>query len=155
MPAINRLSERQKFVLAALAAGPEDEPYTPVQAQKLLFLVDENLAEDLHGRKLFRFKPYDYGPFDKRVYRELETLEEYRLLNTLVDGRLGQRCYSLTIKGHLAGCALLDEMAPNVKDYLQRLAAWVQEQSFAQLLGAIYEAYPEMAAKSVFRHQRA
>ena len=62
--------ERSELVLAALAAGGKNASYSPVQVQKLLFLVDRE-GEKLVGGKHFNFVPYDYGPFDREVYDEL------------------------------------------------------------------------------------
>ena len=51
--------EKDEMILAAMA--PEKgSSFTPVQIQKLMFLIDEELAEDLGG-KLFKFKPYTAG----------------------------------------------------------------------------------------------
>ena len=66
------LTPRQRIMLGALATARGGK-FAPVQIQKLFFLIDENLADRIGG-PYFAFEPYDYGPFDKSVYRELEAL---------------------------------------------------------------------------------
>src|SRR5207248_1751684 len=73
--------ERHNLVLAALAAGGENASYWPVQVQKLLFLIDRE-ASALVGGPHFDFKPYDYGPFDRAVYVELDALSAQGFVST-------------------------------------------------------------------------
>ena len=65
--------ERKSLMVAALAAGGENASFTPVQVQKLFFLIDREASHFVDGPH-FSFKPYDYGPFDREVYAELERL---------------------------------------------------------------------------------
>jgi hypothetical protein len=58
-----------------------------VQVQKLFFLLDENIAADLGGRQ-FSFEPYDYGPFDRAVYSELELLARQFAQRWLISSRI-------------------------------------------------------------------
>ena len=64
---------RSEIVLAAVAAGGSGARFFPVQLQKLLFLIDREIPELVHGPH-FRFIPYYYGPFDKGLYVELGRL---------------------------------------------------------------------------------
>ncbi len=67
------LLARQDVILSALAVGGENATYSPVQVQKLFFLIDRKAAHLLAGPH-FAFRPYDYGPFDPAVYDELTIL---------------------------------------------------------------------------------
>jgi uncharacterized protein len=67
--------DRRDTVLAALAAAGANAWFSPVQVQKLLFLIDREVPAFVDGPH-FAFAPYDYGPFDARVYGELDRLEE-------------------------------------------------------------------------------
>ena len=138
----DELTARQEVVLAALSAGLG--AYTPIQVQKLFFLLDERVFEE----KLFSFYPYDYGPFDGAVYEELDALNDAGLLQIGSD-HFSVRSYTLTVDGHLAGRQLLDDLQEDV-EYMKTLARWVQRQSFSQLVTSIYRAFPEMAVRSVF-----
>jgi hypothetical protein len=65
---------RRDVVLAMLTCA-EGRPYTPVQIQKAIFLVCENLPKLVDRGPSFKFEPYDYGPFDSDVYAEAEILQ--------------------------------------------------------------------------------
>lgn len=142
---------RQDFMIAVLAAA-EGASHTPVQVQKLFFLLDENVGERVGGRH-FAFRPWDYGPFDRAVYDELEQLESAGLVQILRSPGGRWRTYDLTKMGQEKGEARLRELKPDVAEYIRRLSRWVRSLSFSQLVSSIYRAYPEMAARSVFQHQ--
>ena len=143
----NEVTPRQKAVLAALAAGA-DGSIAPVQVQKLFFLLDENASVPLGG-PLYDFRPYNYGPFDAEVYRDLAQLKSSGLI--LITGDRGQRRYSLTTIGRQTGNAALEEFSPGLKNYMTALANWVRSLSFADLVGSIYRAYPRMRERSIFQ----
>ena len=137
-------------MLAALAANPGTS-FEPVQIQKLLFLLDENLAAT-QGKKHFAFEPYDYGPFDKIVYEELETLETHGLVQIIaISGNFSRRKYSLTLEGQEKGEKALEKFEPKAQEYIKNLSNWVRKLSFAQLVGSIYKAYPDMRVNSIFQ----
>lgn len=142
--------DRQQTILAALA-GIEDGSFTPVQVQKIFFLIDRNLPASIGGQK-FNFQPYDYGPFDPDVYRELETLERQGLvrIDQLIGG--GKRVYSLTPNGYKVGVEILGGLQPQVSQYIRELTSWIVSQSFSTLVGTIYRLYPDMKVNSVFKY---
>jgi len=143
------LTQRQKVVLGALAARPGSK-FAPVQAQKLFFLIDENIANQIGGRQ-FSFEAYDYGPFDKEVYHELEALKQAELVEIQNPHLRGERRYTLTPEGQAVGQAFAETLAPNMRDYIGRISEWVRSLTFAELVGSIYKAYPEMKANSIFK----
>lgn len=145
------LTDRQKFILAALASE-QDISLAPVQVQKLFFLFDENLISVLGKPKYFDFQPYDYGPYDKEVYAELEALEEKELVRiNYASDSPGSRSYCLSIGGQREGESNLDLMDSSVSDYIASLCKWVKGLTFAELVGYIYKHYPEMRENSIFR----
>ena len=85
--------DRATFVLAGMAPAG-NAPFSPVQVQKLFFLLDRNIANYTAGPH-FGFEPYDYGPFDKQVYCDLEAMaadgliEPALFMNLLMEGSLG------------------------------------------------------------------
>ena len=138
--------ERKDFVLAVMAAAGGAE-HTPVQVQKLFFLLDKTIAKSVGG-PFFHFVAYDYGPFDDAVYHVIQELEDEGSAETC-DGSL--RRYKLTDQGLSNGKVLLGDLDKKTKDYIKSLSAWVRSLSFAELVSAVYQAYPEMKANSVFR----
>jgi hypothetical protein len=139
---------RSEILLAGLAAGGENATYTPVQVQKLFFLLDREASAALGG-PFFNFVPYDYGPFDQAVYAGLDELARRNL--ALVQQPDRYRVYGLAQAGHQEGQRLLSSLQPNVREYVANVAGWVRQLSFQQLVAAIYNRYPEMRANSVFR----
>jgi hypothetical protein len=65
---------RRDLVLAILAASA-GRPYTPVQIQKAVFVVCDQLPDLIDDGPGFHFQPYDYGPFDADVYSEIAFLQ--------------------------------------------------------------------------------
>ena len=141
--------KRSDIVLAALAAAEQDRTYTPVQVQKLFFLIDEEYSRSLGGRQ-FRFRPYSYGPFDPEVYRELECLQDSGKVVIRTDSN-GQKLYGLTVTGSEEGTLLLDELAETVTTFFRSASDFVYELGFSELVSSIYHAYPHMKKNSVFR----
>jgi uncharacterized protein len=141
--------QKQELVLAALAAS-NGAAHTPVQVQKLFFLLDRKIPS-LVGGPHFNFNPDDYGPFDSDVYSVLESLERVGDVEIERVADLRKKMYRATPIGQEKGEALLSRLAPDVRDYIEKLSGWVRKLSFAQLVTAIYAEYPDMKANSIFR----
>ena len=140
--------DREQLVLAAMSRSGTDL-LSPVQVQKMFFLIDRNIANQIGGKK-FDFQPYHYGPFDPDVYRSIESLEGRDLAR--INRRAGSsaRHYSLTKDGIDRGEELYAELPKEAQDYIDRAVDFVQEHGFSQLVSAIYRAYPEMEVNSIF-----
>ena len=134
-------------ILAALASGRFDQ-FSPVQVQKMFFLLDKKVGKEIGGPH-FNFVPYDYGPFDVEVYKEIEKLAANGLIEVSHVGSL--RRYSLTEAGHQKGKALLENFSAFVQQFMRDVSNFVCSHSFADLVAAIYKAYPDMKINSVFR----
>jgi hypothetical protein len=140
--------DRNDLVLAALASIPDAE-YQPVHVQKLFFLIDENCADDIGGRK-FGFGPYDFGPYDKAVYSALEELAERDFVR-IRRHRSRYQTYDLTPVGLQKGEALLKKLPSDVRQYIQEVVNWLLRSDFDQIVQTIYKEYPEMKRNSVYR----
>ena len=138
---------RGEIVLAALAPA-KGATHTPVQVQKLLFLIDRE-ASALVGGPFFNFTPYNYGPFDKRVYKEIEALALVGLADITEGG--GGRNFALTPAGQVQGEQLLNGLPAAAQEYITRVSGFVRGLSFSALVSAIYKRYPDMRVNSVFR----
>ena len=139
---------RKEIILASMATCC-GHTYTPVQLQKLLFLLDKRVTAEISG-PLFDFKPYHYGPFDKAVYDELDVLEKEGMVEIIREPNLNLRKYRLRTDGETIGLQSLEKLDPKIKEYVQKLSDFVRNASFPQLISAIYQAYPEMAENSIF-----
>ena len=140
-----KLDNRQRHVLMALSpAGTQH--LSPVQVQKLFFLLDKNEQE---GAPYFDFVPYDYGPFDKKVYHELQNLATAGFVEILELS--SSRAYKLTEEGAKIGKRELKKLPQSYQQHIHNLVEWIMPLSFPQLVSAIYDAYPDMRENSVFR----
>jgi hypothetical protein len=140
--------DQNDVILAAMAAGNRAE-HTPVQIQKLLFLVDKRVAGDVGG-PFFSFDPYHYGPYDPTIFDRLRILEAKGFVQIHRVRDRNWKSYSLTESGYRQGMTLLNALDAKVRDYLYRLSSYVRSKSFAELVSAVYDAYPDMKANSVF-----
>lgn len=143
---------RREFVLAGMRPANRKE-FTPVQIQKMFFLIQE-LARGAHDLGLandqthFDFVPYHYGPFDKEVYAQIESLRREGLAAIgMREPRI--RTYCLTPAGQDLACSMYDALDQSTQRFLSEVSTWVLEQNFNQLVKAVYAAYPHMAANSV------
>ena len=141
--------DREQIILACLAPG-RDCLYEPVQLQKLLF-VFQRKAPTAFGDSSFNFYSYDYGPFDPGVYNSVESLARKGLVQILGKPFDRKRFYKLTEAGIEEGNKLLESFDEPCKAFIIKLSNWVRSLTFAQLVGAIYKAFPEMRANSVFQ----
>ncbi len=140
--------DRHSLLLAAMSPAGTGE-FSPVQVQKLLFLIERRLST-LKIEPSFGFKPYDYGPFAPAVYEELERLAEEGLVEIRNrDGRASRR-YMLTDAGAARGATLLEALAPEQAGFIKKLVQYVRTVSFTALVSAIYREYPDMKVNSVF-----
>lgn len=140
--------DRTELILAGLAAGGQGAVFPPAQVQKLFFLLDREIASYVDGPH-FAFVPYDYGPFDSDVYSALDMASFAGLVEINRAGRV--RTYSLTLEGFARGSAVLSAIREPARTFITRAAKWVNSLSFAQLVSAIYQRYPDMKVNSVFR----
>jgi hypothetical protein len=141
--------ENDDFLLAALATGNGEE-FEPVQIQKLLFLIDKRLGPQTDGPR-FNFEAYDYGPFDSGIYRLLGMLAAQEKVQILKEPAIRWQKYRPTPSGLKRGEEVLCQFDPETVSYMRKLSEFVRKLPFAELVGAIYKAYPEMKVNSVFR----
>ena len=140
--------DRRRIMLASMSPAGTSS-FSPVQVQKLFFLLDRNIGDQIGG-PYFNFSPYDYGPFDSAVYHELEDMEDDGLVEVIEQNRLGRRTYRLTDQGLKDGQDALSDLEGPIQDYTVRLVNWMRSLTFTQLVSAIYNSYPEMRQNSVF-----
>lgn len=139
---------REEVILAAFAPA-KGESHSPVQVQKLLFLIERRAAKEVGGKK-FEFAAYDYGPFDQSIYADLRALSKAGLVEIVGDQNSKGRRYRLTASGQKQAEGILAQQDAKLQRFLGELSAWVRSLSFAELVSAIYASYPEMKANSVF-----
>jgi hypothetical protein len=140
--------ERGDWALLAVGYSPDDR-LTPVQVQKSLFLLGQNYRRSLGS--YYRFVPYSYGPFDAKIYSDLEGLAKRGFIE--LSAVPGQRWseYALTAAGKAQVRRIGREAPKNSADYLEKAVKWARKLTFSQLVRAIYEHYPSYRKNSVFQ----
>lgn len=140
---------RNDFVLAVLASS-NDAIYSPVQIQKLFFLIEKKIPE-LSEYIYFNFAPYNYGPFDPEIYDAILELISSGDLEVINDVNSRIMKYNTTDKGQTRGEQILQSLGENTTDKIKILSEFVRRLSFSELVSAIYKEYPEMKKYSIFR----
>lgn len=143
--------QREEMALVVLSIAGKGAPFTPVQIQKAMFLASDKARDAFDPDSRYDFQPYDYGPFDWRVYSDVEGLERRGLAE--IDQRPGTRwrVYAATERGVAEGQRLAGQLNREQRAVLARIVNLVRRLSFNDLVSAIYRAYPDMRARSVFR----
>lgn len=135
---------RQKDWLL-LAIGDYIEP---IQLQKTLFKFAREAPVPTNQR--YGFEPYNWGPMAKQIYPDLEELQAEGLVDAKPTGE-GWSGYSVTAKGLDLALRLRKEAPGELVEAIDEQRAWVLDRPFRQLLRDVYEKYPEMAKKSLFK----
>lgn len=143
--------DRQLLPLALLYANNTQEIQGRTRLQKLVFLIQKEFNDSALPGK-YNYIPYDYGPFAKKLYEDLDYLENRGFLKeskeTIENGKVKYN-YTLTPEGreHL-------EQRPDQKvDRVLQLAEMVKTEfnhlSLPELLDYVYTKYPDYAENSV------
>jgi len=140
---------RRDWTLIVLAAA-EGSALSPVQLQKALFLIGEDLPWAT-GNDFYKFVPYNYGPFDSSIYHDADELSSGGL--AVVGYQAGRRyCeYAISPQGQKRAEQVMAKIKPEVAAHVKSVVKWVKNVSFEQLLRTIYDKYPQYAVNSVFR----
>jgi uncharacterized protein len=138
---------RQDWLLLGLAAA-KDAELTPVQLQKMMFLLRDAFVRP-GPQEVYDFVPYHYGPFDSSIYRDAEDLESRGLVTIAHAGTVKR--YRITPEGMRRAQELAATAPTTVHGYLQRLVDWMLPLSFAELVRAVYAKYPDYRRNSVFQ----
>ena len=80
----------------------------------------------------------------------LNQLEKEGLVEIITPTVQGVRSFRLTNEGQQAGNEVLGEFPEPIQQYIRDVVNFVRSLSFAELVSAIYQAYPEMKVNSVF-----
>jgi hypothetical protein len=131
----------------SLAGG---RPLTPVQLQKSLFLLGENVRPAL-PEDFYVFAPYNYGPFCQDIYQDVELLASEGLVTITRDPQYGYALYAATPQGVTQGQTQWQKLEERYQQYAKSVVDWVLPLSFSQLVSAIYKKYPNYQEKSIFR----
>ena len=121
----------------------------PLRIMKGMFLASKRGAGELSG--LYEFEAYDYGPFTKDIYHDLDELAAAGLVvQEAVAGR-SWRTYRPTELGMARAQSLGEPAAAAAKATLADAYQYVTSRGFLRLLRDIYAEFPEYAVNTVVR----
>jgi hypothetical protein len=141
--------ERTNVTLMMLALA-EGAIYSPVQIQKAMFLADDKVRDAFEEDSRYNFQPFDYGPFDRDVYLDVQFLQNHGLAR-IGTSRDGWNTYAVTEEGIERSRVLRRQLSTEQLRMLRRISIFVRSLSFSELVSAIYRGYPHMRERSVFR----
>jgi hypothetical protein len=131
------MPERSDWLLLALAHR-KGKPLTPAQVQKAMFVLGAEFPRVV-GPNFYAFVPYNYGPFDADVYRDLDAFARRGLVT--IDGSGSGRSYAATAEGVEASLEIERQLTASTRtahEYLRRVVDWAASLTFAELVRAIY-----------------
>jgi uncharacterized protein YwgA len=120
----------------------------PIRIQKAMFLFAmESGAPDT---EVYRFEPYNWGPFSSRIYGDLERLQTDGMAVKVPVPGAGYAQYRRTAAGNVEA----DRLSP-LGDSAQlacilKTRDAVTGMTFDNLLRKVYKDYPEYATKTMF-----
>ena len=142
---------RSDWLLAVLNAS-ELKQLSPVQIQKLMFLLSEKAKSLVSRSNFYEFEPHNYGPFSKQVYDDLLVLQISGNVRLIPESpSSAYRKYELTSAGEDFAESLITD--DKVTAYLSSLVSWVENKSFSDLLRSIYQLFPSYKKNSIFVDQ--
>ncbi|QLG28181.1 helix-turn-helix transcriptional regulator [Halorarum halophilum] len=148
---------RKLLPLALLGACEGDEIEGRTRLQKLVFLMEQELEEESKSSldsPDYGFIAYDYGPFSKELYDDLDSLEDADLIDVeeedITDGKV-KYTYRLTEEGRSWARHLIDnEGATGVYSLAEDLKEEYNDMLLSDLINKVYAEYPEYAKNSVW-----
>ncbi|SRR6266511_4774994 len=143
--AVNRKDWLLLF-MSAEALGVDGPPdLDPVRVQKGMFLLSRRGP----ARHLYTFRPYNWGPFSRDIYDDLDSLQADGLLQSQRRTGRSWRVYWTTDAGHDRAAAIAARLPKTDLDWLGKMRHYVTSRSFTRLLRELYEAYPEYKHRSL------
>src|SRR5205823_1542594 len=103
------------------------------------------------GKRYYKFVPYNYGPFDSRIYRDAEGLAREGLIEVRETPGSKLRQYFVTEDGRERAAKARSKGTAHAVSYLEDVVAWAVRLSFQDLVRAIYRKYPQYRINSVFQ----
>ena len=133
-------------LLLKIIAAADGKRLTPVQLQKVAFLLGEGCRDEMPD-DYYSFRKYDYGPFSAAVYADAEKLERDGLIAISINSRGGWREYAATAAGIEAD---FEDIPDVVSTYIEETVKWAMQLSFQQLVREVYKRFPQYRENSVF-----
>ena len=148
---------RKLLPLALMYAGEEASIEGRTRLQKMVFLMQQRFKE--RGESPLRSQPfefiaYDYGPFSKDLYSELETLIERDEINDRKETTGGgsiKYTYSIKPQGReIVEAQLSTPQGQEIVELAQEIKEEYNEMFLSDLIEKVYSQYPSYAENSIY-----
>ncbi|MGA7732570.1 MAG: hypothetical protein WCD37_15025 [Chloroflexia bacterium] len=140
---------RKDLILLFLAVA-NNRPITPVQLQKGIFLLQEELPPDFIKFEPYRFEPWKWGPYSVAIYTDVfELASRGYVVADKPNARDYPQEYRATGHGIEYGTQILTKIPEKINKQIRSIVSKVQNTQFASLLRELYAKYPDYAVNSV------
>lgn len=130
----------------------EEAVYGRTRFQKMVFMLQQRLADD-ESINTYPFEAYDYGPFSKELYDDIDDLIEQDLIEETREEFDGDKViyeYELTDKGQgLISQIIESDSSYEIFSLSEDLKQEFNQKDLSELLDIVYSEYPEYARNSV------
>ena len=136
------------WLLVLLRAPSQDSPpaLDPIRIQKALFYISRQ--DRVPDGEKYEFEPYNYGPYSRQIYADLDVLVASGLVALVPDASRRWSRYTLTSSGSSRANELLPTLR-NWIDLIETTRELVTGLSFRDLLRRVYREFPEFAVNSI------
>lgn len=137
--------QKEDVILMYLTAVPGGF-FSSTQLQKGMFLISKTIPMIFETN--YEFIPESYGPVDKAVYEDFDKLKVLKMVTRFSTDNPHRVSYAATHNGF--EYVQRYTIADNHKDYIKRVAKWILNLSFVELIKSINTAYPDYATNTIF-----
>lgn len=149
---------RRQLLPLALAYADNQEPvHGRTRLQKMVFLMQQELEDegfDLTGRNQYQFMAYDYGPFSKTLYDDIDRLKDQHLIHENEEEFDGDKViyeYKIEQDGiQSLEERLTDDQVQQLVEKAQEIKEQFNEMPLQKLIDKVYSQYPNYAKNSQF-----
>lgn len=149
---------RKLLPLALIYADDQEPVQGRTRLQKMVFLLQKELKErgksSMAGME-YEFIPYDYGPFSKELYDDLDMMIDQKFVEDTEEPlSSGKVKYVYEIED--AGEELIDSQskewqeAAEILELAQEIKKEYNDELLSDLIEYVYSQYPDYAKRSVY-----
>lgn len=142
---------KQDWLLLIIDAMGEN-PASPMEIQKALFLLGKNLNDqDRQCDNFYEFRAGDLGPEYIEIYEHTRVLESEKMI--FIHFTLnGYSEFEIRVKGHKKASQLQLLLSEKTNKYIEDVIKWLRSTPYSLVIASILNNFPEMGAKAIFRN---
>jgi uncharacterized protein YwgA len=150
---------RKLIPMALMYAGDEEPIEGRTRLQKMVFLVQQRIESDKNTpleSDNYEFIPYDYGPFSKELYDDLDTLVDMRMVEDReeeLDSGKVKYDYEIQPAGEKFIQTQLSsesEAAQEIMETARDIKSEYNDMLLSDLIDDVYSRFPEYAEESIW-----